>query len=839
MVGLVLVSHSRALAQSIVDLVQRTVSLELPVAAAGGVGEGHQEIGTDALDILEAINSVQSPDGVLVLMDMGSAILSAETAKEFVTPDRQDSVVLCSAPLVEGGIAAAIQIQIGSNVDQAAQAARQGLLPKQDQLGDLPSEPGPAPSASEGEAETVELTVENEHGLHLRPAANLLKALSPFSATVEAENLTAHRGPAQASSLVDLARLQIRKGDRVRFRITGYDRQKAVIAIEILADNHFGESEIAASPPAAIETKGDQPFAVSSGIAIGSPAFLEERLPVIPREALVSETEMETEVARLRQAMAKVGEELRQRTERMRDRIDATSLGMLEAQQLLLQDAAVIHAVEEQIRTRRESAAFAWHSVLTELASEQEMAEDSYFRARAADFREIDRAVLEQILPAQSVPAKVAAEPSGQPSILICRELTPSVIDFIQDTPVAGVVQLEGGSTSHGAILARALRLPAIGGASALESRLRNAELVAFDGDSGEIWLEPDAATEARLRNQADAAKQKYSRALRESIKPCVTRDGERITVSANASTRAEVARAVEVGAESIGLFRSEFLLQAFAESPNEDQQYEAFRHALEPANSAPVTIRLLDIGGDKPLPFLSPGQEANPFLGVRGIRLLLLHEKFLMSHLRAILRVSRQTNVRIMIPMVTDLDEVINVRRLLEAIHFQLENEQLPHRWPIPLGIMVETPAAALLVDQFLPHIDFVSFGTNDLTQYVLCSERGNPFLQKFADALNPAVLRLCNQVVEELRRSQTELSICGEIAADPDAIPVLLALGMHHLSIAAASIPGVKDRIRHLDLGQTRSLVMNAWRTWADAMSVREFSKGLFRQDEQPENP
>jgi len=273
--------------------------------------------------------------------------------------------------------------------------------------------------------------------------------------------------------------------------------------------------------------------------------------------------------------------------------------------------------------------------------------------------------------------------------------------------------------------------------------------------------------------------------------------------------------------------------LQTFSETPIEDEQYEAFRHAIEPATSIPVTIRLLDIGGDKPLPFLSPAHEANPFLGVRGVRLLLQQDKFLRSHLRAILRVAERTAVRIRIPMVTELEEVIAVRHILEEMHFELEKEAIAHRWPSPLGIMVETPAAALTVDQFLPHIDFISFGTNDLTQYVLCSERGNPSLQKFADALNPAVLRLCKQVVETLGSSETDLSICGEIAADPDAIPVLLALGIHHLSVAPASIPGAKDQIRRLDLAEARNLVLQAWPSWADAASVRAFSKQLHSDD------
>lgn len=250
MVGLVLVSHSRPLAEAVVDLIKRTVSPEIAIAAAGGVGDHRSELGTDALDIQEAILSVRSSDGVLVLMDMGSAILSAETAKELVSFDMQDPLLLCSAPLVEGSIAAAVQVQIGSALAEVANAARQGLAPKQDQLGDAPEQStaskGPASRAVadmiNGPGKELEVVIQNEHGLHLRPAANLIKTLAPFHANVQITNQSTKRGPIPAKSLVDLARLQVRQGNRVLFVVSGPDADDALAAINELVRTNFGDA---------------------------------------------------------------------------------------------------------------------------------------------------------------------------------------------------------------------------------------------------------------------------------------------------------------------------------------------------------------------------------------------------------------------------------------------------------------------------------------------------------------------------------------------------------------------------------------------------------------------
>src|ERR1700746_1003596 len=287
MVGLVLVSHSRRLAEATVDLIKRTVGPDISIAAAGGIGDDRSELGTDALDIQEAILKVRSPEGVLVLMDMGSAILSAETAKELVNFEMTDPLVLCSAPLVEGSIAAAVQIQIGSALAEVTAAAQQGLAPKQEQLADT------APSLQAGtsdekefistEGKVLEVNIQNEHGLHLRPAANLIKTLAPFKATVQIENLSAKRGPIAAKSLVDLARLQIRHGDQVRFNVAGPDQEAALSAINGLVQTNFGDNPAQTTktaPPRAAPAAG-QPFPVSAGIAIGHPIFLEQlELPI-------------------------------------------------------------------------------------------------------------------------------------------------------------------------------------------------------------------------------------------------------------------------------------------------------------------------------------------------------------------------------------------------------------------------------------------------------------------------------------------------------------------------------------------------------------------------------
>jgi phosphoenolpyruvate-protein phosphotransferase/dihydroxyacetone kinase phosphotransfer subunit len=830
MVGLVLVSHSRRLAETAVDLIKRTVAPDIPIAAAGGVGDDRAELGTDALDIQEAILSVRSPEGVLVLMDMGSAILSAETAKELISLEMTDPLVLCSAPLVEGSIAAAVQIQIGSSLSEVTAAAQQGLAPKQEQLADSPAPQAPTSTETvAGSGKVLEVTIQNEHGLHLRPAANLIKTLAPFKATVQLENQSAKRGPIGVKSLVDLGRLQVRKGDQVRFTIGGPEQEAAWFAINELVQSNFGEAATAtesAIPPSAPAT-GDRPFPVSAGIAIGKPIFLDRIEPPIPSYAVLDEAAVAAELRKLQGALEHAEKAFDRRYERLRPTLDPGTLSILDAQRLILTDQTIIKDVHTRIRERHENAAQAWQTVLSGLAAEQEAVPDEYLRARAADFREVRSLVINEL---HQNAEKIQLPANGADAILVCDELTPSLADTIGSTAIEGVLQLHGGATSHGAILARALRLPSVGGASGAAEQIRHATCIAFDGEKGTLWIDPSPEVRATIDSARTASRTAFEIALSQSREPAITRDGFSIGIAANAGSKEDILQAGRYGADSIGLFRSEFLFQKFERLPSETEQLSAYQEALEPIGSRLITLRLLDIGGDKPLPFLTVPHEANPFLGVRGIRLLFQNPEFLRSHLRAVLRLSAEQQIRVLVPMVTDRWELVQLRKLFSELHVELTKENLPHLWPVPVGAMIETPSAAILADQLAAECDFLSFGTNDLTQYVLCAERGNPALNLYSDALHPAVLRTCQPAIEAARARKISVSVCGEIASDPEAVPVLLGLGLRDLSVTAASVPNIKSLVRQLNVSQIAGRLSELHETFTTTDAVRDFARNYL---------
>ena len=833
MVGLVLVSHSRPLAEAVSDLVRRAVNSDLQLSYCGGVGEDRTELGTDAIEIQEAISSVYSDEGVLVLMDMGSAILSAETAKELLSPEQQEKVRLTSAPLVEGGVAAAVQAQLGSSLDEVANAALQSLLPKQDQVQDVsPGVQAASPAPNLSVDESLEVTIQNPHGLHLRPAAALIKALSAFPAEVFIENRTESRGPVLARSLVDVARLQIRQGDTVRFSISAPDPQPVITAIRSLVESQFGESAQPVPPSETINAPDvSHPFGVSRGIAIGRPLRLDSIVASVPKYTLELPTEIAREVASLRSAVASAMAEFDARVDRLRTSLPGYELEIFHAQRMLFADPSILKEVQSKIQEQHLNAAAAWHEILSRYAAEQEKADDPYLRARAADFREVERTVLARLIDDKGgtgLPDQAFTEPT----ILICEELTPTLSEQLRRLSIAGVIQLGGGTTSHGAILARALGIPAIGGARKDAERLRPAQQVAINGSEGVLWIDPSPDVLRDLVGRQQLELSENQTAFQKSHEPAITKDGISIQVGGNAGSAKDIFDARANGAEFIGLFRSEFLFQDFTEEPDEDQQLAAYQEALAPsAGSFPVTVRLLDIGGDKPLKFLPQPKEANPFLGVRGVRLLMANPRFFRSHLRAVLRLAVSFRVQLLIPMVTDSSEILATRKMLAEIDGELTKENMPHQWPIPVGAMIETPSSGLLIDQLLPHLDFLSLGTNDLTQYILCAERGSASLSAFSDSLHPAVLRVCEQVIRAAQEHDVKASICGEIASDPEALPIWLALGLRDFSVTAAEIPATKSLIRKLSISGIAAQMASKRLSFLGPLDVRKFSKTFIQ--------
>lgn len=456
------------------------------------------------------------------------------------------------------------------------------------------------------------------------------------------------------------------------------------------------------------------------------------------------------------------------------------------------------------------------------MADDYTKLDDEYLRQRAVDVRDIGRRVLGLL----GVKGGGLSEPS-KPSLLVVEDLTPAQVTALSDR-VEGVILLRGGRTSHAAILLRARGLPAI---ARVEVRPEN-QVAAFDGDTGELWLDPEAEKFEELRQRRDQQRAAAAKQKQHSQGPATTTDGWTLGVMANLGHAREAATALANGAEGVGLFRTEFLFLDRATPPSEEEQFAALRPLAETMGSRPVIIRTLDAGGDKELPYLGLPKEANPFLGVRAIRLCLNRTELFMTQLRAILRAGEGADFRIMFPMIAEPRELHEARLLLEEAHHELEKEAIPHAWPVSIGIMIEVPSAVILIDELLPQVDFVSLGTNDLTQYTLAADRGNADLAHLQDALHPAVLRLIRQVVHAAEKLEKHVGVCGEAASDPIAAQVLLGIGVHELSLSPARIPQIKDTLRSASESEWRVIATTAL-ALQDAAEVRAYLEEITREN------
>jgi multiphosphoryl transfer protein len=827
MVGLVLVSHSKKLAESVRELVLQMTSRDFPVGVASGVGENHQDLGTDAVHIADVLQNLSCPEGVLVLMDLGSAVLSAQMALELFEASATKPIRLCPAPLVEGAIAAAVRAQAGGSLDEVAREAEFGLAAKQQQLqGENTAEVVSAEErlspAAQGETAELVLTIENPHGLHARPAAALVQTASRFSSSCEVSNLTSGRGPVPARSLTSLALLQVRKGDRLKVVCSGDDCQQALRAIGELAGTAFvakpnvvlPRAPVMMTPPA-----GARSFPGSDGIAIG-PLFMlrATELRVIDKP---SGTPAE-EVAKLTAAMKSVSDEIRRTTARDSTRVPG-SAAILEAQALILADSVVMTKLRFLLECDRLSAARAWITVTDELAAQYEAMEDPYLRERAVDVRDIARRVLRQIKGAESETRISVANPG----ILFTDELLPSEATACDCATVLGVVTSKGSATSHSAIILRTLGIPMVVGATCI-SQADIGRTVALDGSTGEVWIDPDEQTVAKLKSRQEVQLQRKNQAAAAGSQASVTMDGTRIEVLANVGNAREAVAAAENGADGIGLLRTEFLFASRVQAPSEDEQVRALLEIYEYI-AGPVIVRTLDVGADKPLAFLPQPEEHNPYLGLRGIRLSLRSPDLFLTHLRAILRSGAGYEIWVMFPMISLADEAQQAVRLLQQAHEQLRKEGTLHAWPVKHGAMIEVPSAALITEQLAEGLDFFSIGTNDLTQYTMAAERGNADVAQLQDSLHPAVLRLMQAVVEGAKKRDRHVSVCGDAASDPLAASIFAGLGIRSVSVRPRQVAEIKGLLRELHLAELATIASEAV-ACKDATAVRSLIGGYI---------
>ncbi len=804
MVGLVLVSHSKKLAEAVRELVLQMTAPAFPIAIAGGVGDNHDELGTDAVHISEVLQKLPCPEGVLVLMDLGSAVLSAETALELFD-SAKCPIRLCPAPLVEGAVAAAVRAQAGGTLEEVAEEAELGLAAKREQLGiesaaELP--PAPTQSLTGTPDETAELVLEvyNQHGLHARPAAALVQTASRFASIVEIANVSANRGPASARSLTGLSLLNVRKGDRIRVVCSGKDCHAALRAIRDLASAGFGdkiEAEPVSKPTTSKPGAEARGFPGSDGIAIG-PLIALQAAEVVIDDAPVDNPA--TELAKLSSAMDAVREQL------LSAKNQTSSNAIVEAQALILSDPPVLQKLQSAIQNKKLSAARAWADVTRELATEYGAMDDSYLRERAADIHDIAQRVLRQIA---GIDSHVPICPQT-PAILFTDELLPSEASECDPKQVLGVVTARGSATSHSAILMRTLGIPMVVGASGIGAG-DVGKTIAMDGATGEFWINPDAPTRARLNEVLQLQNERRKQAERARTEPSITLDNIRMQVLANVGNARDSRAAAENGAEGVGLLRTEFLFLSRKEAPTEDEQVHALRAICEPI-SGPIIVRTLDVGADKPLPFLPQAEEHNPYLGLRGIRLSLLSPQLFLQHLRAILRAGVGHEIWLMFPMVAVAQEARQALELLDEAHRQLQAGNIPHAWPIKRGVMIEVPSAALLAGQLAEDLDFFSIGTNDLTQYTLAAERGNANVANLQDALHPAVLRLMKSVVEGAESLHRHVSVCGDAASDPLAATIFAGLGIRSLSVRPNQSAATKALFRDLHMARLQEMTTQA---------------------------
>ena len=466
----------------------------------------------------------------------------------------------------------------------------------------------------------------------------------------------------------------------------------------------------------------------------------------------------------------------------------------------LAADPMLMENVAEKIAEGM-TAADAVHAASGELAALFAQIDDEYLRARADDGRDVCRRILRQLVPSEADP--FAAIPDG--SILAADELAPSDTARIDFSCVRGVVTRRGSATSHLAILARNRNLPAVVGLGDDFDRLDDGTIVVLDGPAGELLIAPDEHTAAEYRRRMEEAEARSAAADAYASQPVMTRDGRALAVLANAGSVDEVERAIRSGADGIGLFRSEFLyMQRQDGFPDEQVQTAAYARAAELCGGRPLVIRTLDIGGDKSLPYYRFPEEENPFLGWRAIRVSLELRDMFRTQLRAILRASARGGVRVMFPMIVSLAELRDALALLEECKEELRRQEVPFDDRIPVGVMIETPAAVFMADELAAEVDFFSIGTNDLTQYVLAVDRGNRRIAAMYDTLHPAVVRAMRLTVDAAHRHGCEVGICGEFAGCAAHAELLVGLGFDELSVAPPSVPAVKERIRGLETPQ-----------------------------------
>lgn len=791
-VGVVLVSHSCALAEAALELALAMVPADPPtVAVAAGSPAG--DLGTDPLRVAAALAEADSGAGVVVLSDLGSALLSAEMALELGDPARR--VQLVAAPFVEGLVAALVAAAGGAPLEEVAAAAREALSAKVAHLEAQAPPPPASTGTTTGPVITASLAVINAGGMHARPAAAIATLVKPLRAAVSIRNARGEQ--ADATSPIALGLLAAAPGDRLTVTAVGEDAEQAVQRLTAAFASGFGEELVTAA--AAIPRQG---LGVSPGRVCGPVRRITAALNAPPAASPLPPPGRAAAVAALESARERVVADLRSRA----GTAPAPHAALLTALAAMAADPSLGDAARRSIQEQGLSAEAAWWQSVSAMADRYRAA-GGRRAERACDLLDLRDRVLRVLRGEAPTPAAAT-----EASVWVADELAPIDLATLPAGACLGIVTEGGGPTSHVAILARELGIPAVVGARGILG-LSDGTMLLLDGSSGALQVDPPPAALA-----AGTAEPPSGPSSRPLSGPGSTADGVPVALLANVSGPRDNAEAADLGAEGVGLLRTEFCFPQGRGEPALAEQIERYTTLLAAWSGRRVWIRSLDAGADKPLPWLGLDPEANPALGIRGFRTARRRPEVLTRQLQAIAAAARrcEAEVWVMAPMITTVAEA-------ESFVAQARAAGLPRA-----GVMVETPAAALCADALCAVVDGLSLGTNDLLQYTMAADRAASALADLASPWQPALLRLIAMVAEAAQRHCVPVGICGEAAGRADLAPVLVGLGVRSLSMAPRALPAVAAAVGRVGLDTARAMAAAALRAdtpeAAIAASARE---------------
>jgi phosphotransferase system enzyme I (PtsI) len=542
----------------------------------------------------------------------------------------------------------------------------------------------------------------------------------------------------------------------------------------------------------------------SPGIAIGNAFVLPSWEWEIPDKD-IDVTELAGEFERLYQGINQSKNEIEGIKREMTNVVGEETSSIFDAHLAILEDPEFMKEVQGIIERQYKAAEVAVKEVVDHFTSMFDLIDDEYMKERRTDIRDVGNRLLQHLLGAPDI----TLPQDNQPFILVAKELSPSQLAHLNPALVLGIATLVGGKNSHSAIMARSMGIPFV---ISLEDKLLTPILTGdkliIDGDEGKVYILPDATILDQYRERQNQIRENRQKLLEKASAPAITKDGHAVILNANINSERELELALRNGAEGVGLFRTEFLYMDRPAFPDEEQQFFVYRQVAERMGERPIVIRTLDIGGDKNLDYFSFPEEDNPFLGYRAIRFSLDRHDIFKTQLRAILRASSFGNIKIMYPMISSLEELREANRLLQEAKHELHYEGSSYKEDIQVGIMIEVPAAVMIADWLAQEVDFFSIGTNDLIQYILAVDRMNDNIAYLYDPFHPAVIRMLQLTIEAAERNGITVSICGEMAGDPEALPLLIGLGVRDLSMSAHSVLDVKNRLFSLKAEECHSL-------------------------------